>query len=62
VLNLEVFPLLEAVLKRVTRLFSVLLLTDVVLARPVLALMYLCVSVCVHKHIYASLPSLVFGC
>lgn len=56
--NLEVFPMLGAVLKRVMRLFSVLLLTDVVLTRHVLVLMY--VSVCIH--IYAPLPSLVLCC
>lgn len=45
--------MLEAVFKRVLRLFSVLLLTDVVLARRVLVLMYVCVTVCINAHIGA---------
>lgn len=39
--------MLGAVLNRVMRLFSVLLLTDVVLARHILVLIYVYVSVCV---------------
>lgn len=47
------FPLLEAVFERVLRLFSVLLLTDVVLAGRVLVLMYVYVTVCINAYIGA---------
>lgn len=58
--TLEVFPLLEAVFKRVMRLFSVLLITDVVLAAHVV--MYLHVSVCAYIHMYMHPTPLILCC